>query len=294
MTWLLWNIWGIHQRQNTDHLMVLLKQHNIQLLVILEPKAAHSELPRFAYNMGFSQFYHGGENNQYIWILWKPPIQILPMHTNSQSIMVKVQIPHQPDCMVSWVYARCVTRICQQLWDHLNYLSQNIQIPWMISGDFNEIYSLSEKIGGREEDTLGMHDFQDFIQHTGLIDVGFVGNPFTRCNNRNGASWIWQRQDRALISINFQDNFPYLKIIHLTRVGSDHTPLCFQFQNIGTPRRSRFVFQRIWADHPGFLDIVSHAWSRPCTGGPGIRFAKKLKRLKYTLKTWNWSCFGNL
>lgn len=104
-----------------------------------------------------------------------------------------------------------------------------------------------------------MHEFQEFIHIAGLRDAGFVGNPYTWCNNRQGAARIWQWLDRAMLSINFQDNFPYIKNFHLAPVGSDHTPLCI-------------------------MEMVANAWSRQFTGTPGNLFAKKLKHLKRVLK----------
>lgn len=172
-------------------------------------------------------------------------------------------------------------------------IANMIQLPWMVSRDFNETRCLAEKIGGREDNTSGMHEFQEFIHAASLIDAGFVGCPYTWCNNRRGAAQIWQRLDRAFLSINFQDNFPILKILHLARVGSDHTPLCFSFQDTELHRKNRFIFERMWADHLGFLPVVTSAWSKQFTGTPGNRFVKKLKHLKRVLKEWNWNSFSN-
>lgn len=153
MNWLLWNIRGIHQQHNTDHLKVLLQQNSIQLLMILEPKATQSEISRFAFSMDFPNSYHGSDMNTYIWILWKQEVYVTPLHISPQAITVHILMPNNRDCITSWVYAKCLSRIRVQLWDHLLHISNNFQIPWMVCGDFNKILSLSEKIGGRKEDT---------------------------------------------------------------------------------------------------------------------------------------------
>lgn len=139
-----------------------------------------------------------------------------------------------------------------------------------------------------------MHEFQDFIQSTCLTDAGFIGNPYTWCNNRRSVARIWQRLDRALIYISFQNCFPKVKITHFSWVGSDHTPIFFHYQDIGAPRKSRFVFQRIRMDHPEFMQVMSQAWSKSFSGNPGTRFTKKLNHLRKVLKNWNWTGFGNL
>lgn len=48
------NIRGIHQQDNLTQLKDILRQHDIKLLVLLEPKAKHSELPRFAFSIEFT------------------------------------------------------------------------------------------------------------------------------------------------------------------------------------------------------------------------------------------------
>lgn len=114
MSSIVWNIRGIHKQDFLDHLKVILRQHKARLLVLLEPKVSHAELPEYAFDLGF-QFY---------------------LHV----------------------------------------------------GDFNEITSISEKIGRRLVDDPGMHDFQRFILTNALIDAGFEANQFTWSNNRCGAS----------------------------------------------------------------------------------------------------------
>lgn len=69
----------------------MIRQNLVQILVILEPKVAHSELRRFAYNMGFPY----GNENQHIWILWKAQTEIYPIHISSQAITVHIWIPQQ-------------------------------------------------------------------------------------------------------------------------------------------------------------------------------------------------------
>jgi hypothetical protein len=40
--------------------------------------------------------------------------------------------------------------------------------------------------------------FRGFINQLGLVDLGFVGNPFTWCNNRHGFDTIKERLDKDL------------------------------------------------------------------------------------------------
>lgn len=57
---------GIHQRDAVTHLKDIIRQTDLQMLVILEPKAAHREISRFAFSIGFPYWLHGEEVNSHI------------------------------------------------------------------------------------------------------------------------------------------------------------------------------------------------------------------------------------
>lgn len=50
----------------------------------------------------------------------------------------------------------------------------------------------------------------------------------------------------------------------------------------------------MWVDHVDFNNIVATDWAKPMAGTPGLKFWRKLVRLKHTLKRWNWTVFGHI
>lgn len=86
---------------------------------------------------------------------------------------------------------------------------------------------------------------------------------------------------------------PALKVTHLTRIGSDHAPLLLRLDET-PPYKSRFIFQRMWSEHPDFLRVVKEAWVMQVAGSPSQRLPSKLKILKFKLKNWNWEVFGDI
>lgn len=127
-----------------------------------------------------------------------------------------------------------------------------------------------------------------------LVDAGFNGEAYTWSNNRRGQARILERLDRVLFNVDFQTDFSATSVHHLTRIYSDHSPLLVQLEGEVPRISSRFIFQRMWVDHPDFLHIVAADWAKPMMGSPGLIFWRKLMRLKHTLKSWNWSIFGNI
>ncbi|GER42507.1 3-dehydroquinate dehydratase, partial [Striga asiatica] len=88
--------------------------------------------------------------------------------------------------------------------------------------------------------------------------------------------------------------FAVTTVTHLTRFGSDHSPLLIRCRFSSTRRRSSFRFQNRWVRHHSFHDTVRDSWLQP-TGLFGIRnLEAKLGRLRRRLRQWNWDVFGNL
>lgn len=297
MTWLIWNIRGVHQKESKIHLKELIRSHDVQFLILLEPKASHTELPRFAFNMGFHSWMHGDDVNSHVWILWKGYYKMHMLFKSSQAITLEVVNPDNQKVVISGVYASCLKRVRQELWSHLDDISGAIRENpnlWMVAGDFNVITTSSEKRGGQPLDMGAIYDFQNCISRNSLIDAGFIGEAFTWCNNRRGHNRIWERLDRVMFNLEAQNVFPTLSVRHLPRIESDHSPLLVRWAAETARITAGFIFQRMWTDHHDFKQVVATDWAKPMAGTPGIKFWRKLTRLKHTLKKWNWTVFGDI
>lgn len=97
----------------------------------------------------------------------------------------------------------------------------------LICGDFNEICSIAEKIGGRERSLSQINQFNKVIQDLGLFDMDFEGYPFM-WRWGNGHWGVEKRLDRALATLDWLDAFPNVQVVHLSFLLSDHTPLLFK------------------------------------------------------------------
>lgn len=176
--------------------------------------------------------------------MWKSGIEVTPVHVFNRAITFKIQTSANDSWIASFVYGSCLTRLRSSLWEHLTQVATTIHIPWILCGDFNEIT-------GNLVDSSRMHDFQNFISHNGLLDAGFQGNQYTGSNN------LWE----LIESCNELTgrSFPLTSLINV-RFGFDHTPFCLTFQDSQPRKKNRFIFPRMWADHPQFIEIVAKAW----------------------------------
>jgi hypothetical protein len=91
--------------------------------------------------------------------------------------------PHSP-WILSCVYGSPNKRDRRAFWDTFASIGEGFEASWLCIGDFNSVLDQTEKIGGRPVYSSSHYPFRSFIDHFGIIDVGFVGNPFTWVNNK--------------------------------------------------------------------------------------------------------------
>jgi hypothetical protein len=60
------------------------------------------------------------------------------------------------------------------LWNHITSLAHNINLPWILLGDFNEIWTTNEKLGGRPINSFRVQNFKSFMDCSGLRDMALV------------------------------------------------------------------------------------------------------------------------
>ncbi|XP_075645738.1 uncharacterized protein LOC142616864 [Castanea sativa] len=108
------------------------------------------------------------------------------------------------------------------LWHNLSLVNATHNLPWIMLGDFNEVLSGEEKLGGRPVNAYRARPFQDYINECGFMDMGFSGPKFTWSNLRNLSDLIQERLDRGFCNVGWSLHYPEATIDHLTRVNSDH------------------------------------------------------------------------
>ncbi|KAI9113231.1 hypothetical protein K1719_015756 [Acacia pycnantha] len=91
--------------------------------------------------------------------------------------------------------------ICKSiLWHELKCLSLSAVSPWVTLGDFNDILSSGERMGGSGINPLKIRRFQERVADCHLSDLGFVGPKFTWKGPRlPNCGRLYERLDRALM-----------------------------------------------------------------------------------------------
>ncbi|KAL4305780.1 hypothetical protein AHAS_Ahas16G0112500 [Arachis hypogaea] len=98
------------------------------------------------------------------------------------------------------------------MWELLHNISRNMNLPWLMIGDFNDIAEQSEKKGGGGNDAHACRRYS--------------GSRFTwKGGIREGQERVYKRLDRALCNSEWRTNFPNAFVEVLPRIQSDHHPL---------------------------------------------------------------------
>ncbi|XP_057755950.1 uncharacterized protein LOC130975138 [Arachis stenosperma] len=104
------------------------------------------------------------------------------------------------------------------VWEELSYMVGLCEVPSCYMGDFNEIMHVEERQG---TDILprSTEEFRSWVQDMHLVDLPLTDRKFTWFRGRSCS-----RIDRALVSVEWLEEFPETRICDGPRDLSDHCP----------------------------------------------------------------------
>jgi hypothetical protein len=123
------------------------------------------------------------------------------------------------------------------------------------------------------------------------MEIHMAGGGLTWSNNHEFPTLV--KLDRVLMSKNWEDIFPLVKVEKLPRILSYHNPLIIESEKPCKKSYSAFFFEIEWLSHQTFKKIIEDIWSKPCRAKSTLdRIQQKLKLCKRFLKGWDWNLKG--
>ena len=117
-----------------------------------------------------------------IWVLWNQrpscKVEILTHSKHSIHVLVKVSSPSLSFVLTA-MYASPNFNKRQLFWDYLRNLATLVDLPWVLIGDFNNMLSEDEKLGGLPLNRNRLNAFRNCLDNCGLMDLGFHWPRFT-------------------------------------------------------------------------------------------------------------------
>jgi hypothetical protein len=98
--------------------------------------------------------------------------------------------------------------------------------------------------------------FNAVIENLNLREIVLSGRQFTWESRTENPTF--EKLDRVLATVEWEQKFPMVSVRDLTRVGSDHTPLLIDAgRQAHVGNKIRFSFELSWLEKDGFHDICS-------------------------------------
>lgn len=217
-----------------------------------------------------------------IWVLWDPEKVIVEeIAKGKQYIHCKVTfLENKKEIEVTFLYAFNVDTEREELWSALIQLSENMQLPWVIMGDFNTNMMHEERCRGGEVVAENTEELASFAEQYPLTDLNFSGVHLTWCNKQEGSARAYAKLDRILVNPLWVQDLNWTNVFFLNPGISDHAPrmMCLRQQQCRKPKR--FKFCNFWCNDPQFHALVREVWDEYVDGIAMFRIVQKLKKFK--------------
>lgn len=227
---------------------------------------------------------------------WTGEVIVNIINSSKNLIHTKVESAnHKLPEYISFVYGPPIEKDRMPLWNRLRGIASNMSGTWLCVGDFNELLSQSEKLGGNPYVLRRVVNFQSFVSDCELLEIEAKGARYTWCNQRLDDAHVKERFDRALGNIPFRDEFQKALVVHREPLDSDHHLLLLKlcFEGIKSPRA--FKFEALWVTHPEFLPLMNKCWRVEVAESSTavVSFLRHLNFCRAELIKWSKICFPN-
>ncbi|KAL9669520.1 hypothetical protein QQ045_007067 [Rhodiola kirilowii] len=202
-------------------------------------------------------------------------------------------IEEEETVRVTVIYGEPVTARRSTTWNLLRHLHNQLNLPWIIFGDFNEVCFGWEVKGDRIRGEWQMRAFREAMSDCGLADLAFIGSPYTYSNRRLGRRETKVRLDRMLANGSWRKIFQDAQVFHHPAISSDHDFLILTCMNKASKRReSQFRFEPMWTREKEFVKVVKAAWRD--SNRLGTNLTDRLNGCGVLLTKWNRNKFGTV
>ncbi|KAI9111378.1 hypothetical protein K1719_017068 [Acacia pycnantha] len=153
---LIWNVRGAASKGVAAVVRDMKRRYRVDVVAILEPRISGNQATKVIRSWGFGHSYRveadgfsGG-----IWLLWESDcLRVDIILKDEQFIHCRLGLDRK-ELLFTAIYASPNEHRRCSIWEKLGSLAKEIEEPWLLGGDFNEIKTpLEQKGGGRVNDT---------------------------------------------------------------------------------------------------------------------------------------------
>ncbi|KAJ1395871.1 Endonuclease/exonuclease/phosphatase superfamily [Sesbania bispinosa] len=176
-----WNVHGALSQDGKSYIRELVSSHKTDIFSILDTHCAFKRVENFWRRLRFKPvcIVEAAGHSGGIWIMvqFSCSFSVDLINSFSQVVTIKLSSSRR-SWACSVVYGSHVPINRESLWKHLIHLCQNISIPWVLLGYFNEVLYASEVSGGSFSWTRAQK-FWRVLDECDLLDIGNIGSKFS-------------------------------------------------------------------------------------------------------------------
>lgn len=224
-----------------------------------------------------------------IWVIWRSDFyKVVKIQSTDQLIHCSVtHVSNNTEFAVTFIYASNDLQERKVLWLNLMDISQRTQGSWLLLGDFNNVLTWEDRMGGNPVTVTETADFQECVEECDLWDMRWKGQRYTWQNNQLDQERIYTKIDRVLVNHTWRLNFPMVEALFLPAGGSDHSPMVIQMQTDRLQHGRMFRYFNMWSSSPNFRPLVQEVWDQEVQGNVMFQLVQKMKALKPKLRQLN-------
>uniref|UniRef100_A0A803P119 Uncharacterized protein n=1 Tax=Cannabis sativa TaxID=3483 RepID=A0A803P119_CANSA len=232
-------------------------------------------------------------------LLWKGNLDVTLLTFSMNHISCYVQCDDGIKWHFSGFYGAPTNVEKKQTWKILKRLADIApQNPWMVVGDFNEIFSNDLKVGGTLRDNALINAFHNAVNKGHLTRLDHNDDIYTWTNKSEGAAHMKECLDHCFINSHWQQAFPYISLHHLDYYSSDHRALKITMNDqptnvhLSPKRRSRFKYEALWLNDTECQDLVARHWD-PSSHQSMRQVVTNIKQCSTHLQAWHDKKYGD-
>ncbi|KAH7666191.1 DNase I-like protein [Dioscorea alata] len=190
-----WNIRGLNNPLKQSEVKYLIVRNKVVILGILETRVKEQNMNIGRKNLKLPgweliQNYSSDDSGR-IWILFDPnKVNISVVKSGMEFIHCREEWGNKV-FLWTYTYGSYEMAVRKALWQEIGWTSSDVELPWLIQGDFNAVLSNADRAGGNPVDLLAANDFQECLLKSNLLEIQTVGPRFTWTNN--------QEEDRRIL-----------------------------------------------------------------------------------------------
>ncbi|XP_058767398.1 uncharacterized protein LOC131641093 [Vicia villosa] len=259
-----WNCRGVASKAFYMYYKHYTNNYKPSVLIIVKTRCGPGKLENSFKKLGFDAMV-ASDNTGYaeaIVIAWKTKeINVQVSVKDRQFIHVKVYMEHGKDWWCTTLYASPHNSSKNLVWEELKKLADDMEEPWLIMGDFNNIAKRSEKKGGLTASMTICQRMKNRMDDCKVTDMETHGPKFTwRGPIFHGSQRIYEKLDRGLSNDDWNFQFPEAYIKVLLRVDfSDHI-LNKPYGDHFLTQKWPFRFESAWILNETYNSMLQEAW----------------------------------